>query len=731
MARRNVRQSRAMGTGQAFTLPAPYRGLNLRDGRSALPADQARELTNFLPDNGKLTVRPGYVPHSAVTGEDFSDVVLLCNFDGSDGAATSTDQSDSGHTLSFQNGAELDTAQKKFGASSLLLDSSTNDYVQISNSSDFDFGTGPFTVECFVRLPTAGGSGSDWIVALDTVGARGWYLAYQRGTGTFTFAYSSNGSSFPSGQQVAGMDGTAVADTWYHVAADRDPSGVLRLYVDGAQVDSATSTNSVVDTSSDLFIGRLGSNGSAYFDGWIDSIRITKGLARYGGAFTAPTTAFPTDDVTGQVRTLVEHKGVTARKMIAITTEGTAYDVSATAASSLSAAGYADGRFQTANFNGYTFGVNGTDTPWRYDGSSWLATGFTGLTLTNLINVANVRNRLWFCEKDSANVWYGGIGSVTGTLTEFQLSQIASGGYCMAIGSWSRDSGAGADDVTVFIMDTGQVIVYEGDPASTFSLVGKYQAPEPIGRQCTVKIGGELILITKSGFLPVSSIYTGLGDVRAIDVWGVVAPGVEADYKLYGTLEGWHGVFHGGLAYFNVPTSDSAAKQYVLNTRNNAWTTYDYPVYAFSPFGDDLYFSERNVGTIDKQSGITDNGAAITCLMRGGFSYPGGASTNQQYTAMRPNLSAKGSVTGRLTVDPDFAERTLTGDALTIVSGGGGTPWGSPWGSSWGSRATNPESWFTVNGMGRSVGAVLEINTSASDFALDSIDLLARAGNIR
>jgi hypothetical protein len=82
------------------------------------------------------------------------------------------------------------------------------------------------------------------------------------------------------------------AGAWYHIAADRDASNVLRLYVNGAVVASATVAATFFNSTRVLYIGNEGGTLSLW-QGQIDEVRITKGVARYGGAFTPPIAAFP------------------------------------------------------------------------------------------------------------------------------------------------------------------------------------------------------------------------------------------------------------------------------------------------------------------------------------------------------------------------------------------------------------------------------------------------------
>lgn len=83
---------------------------------------------------------------------------------------------------------------------------------------------------------------------------------------------------------------------WYHVAADKDATGKIRLYVDGVMLGSATPANSAIfNSTAGLGIGAQGANGNVDMAGWLDEVRITKGVARYASdsGFTVPTAAYP------------------------------------------------------------------------------------------------------------------------------------------------------------------------------------------------------------------------------------------------------------------------------------------------------------------------------------------------------------------------------------------------------------------------------------------------------
>jgi hypothetical protein len=451
---------------------------------------------------------------------------------------------------------------------------------------------------------------------------------------------------------------------------------------------------------------------------------------------------FGTGMGTGEVKTLAAYSGPSASKLIS-GANGKLFDVTTKGSATSLKTSLTEDRWQTQCFNGHLFFVNGSDSPVDYDGSTVNTTSWsgTGLTNSNLINVALVRNRMWFCEKDSADVWYGPIGGIQGTLTKFQLSQIASGGYCMAIGSWSRDAGDGADDFTVFVMSTGEILIYQGDPATTFSIQGRYATgAAPVGRQCIFRVGGELIVITRLGLLPVSAAVSAPNnngtqalDLSQLNPWGKIASDIVSDAKLDGDNPGWHGKVHEGVIYINVPQSTGVlSKQYVLNTRIGSWTTYKgWNGSSFESFGNALYFGAQRGGVVNLVGAADDNGTQITAKANCAFSLPSGPSKTNLFTAIRPKIQANGAVSGLIGVDTDYVIRSLVGDTVDLLADTSTTPWGSPWGSPWGQPNQSQPQWFTIQGQGRAVSVRMTVTSNSQDLEWYATDLLMKPGGIK
>ena len=437
----------------------------------------------------------------------------------------------------------------------------------------------------------------------------------------------------------------------------------------------------------------------------------------------------------GEVKTLASFNGLTVARLVA--GSGTKlYNVTSAGAGTEIGTGFSEARWQTECYNNHIFLVNGTDAPQDWDGTTLTSTLWTGsgLTITNLVNIALVRNRLWFCENNKAHVWYGGIGSVTGALTKFQLEQIASGGTCQAVGSWSRDAGAGADDVTVFVMSTGEIIIYEGDPATTFTLIGKYAGAPPIGRHCIFKVGGESIVITRLGLLPISAAIGGVAlDLSRIDPWGKIAGAIVVEAVLHGSDAGWSGTLHEGVVYINVPqTVGSTSTQYVLNTRTGSWTTFRaWNCSSLASFSNSLYFGAQATGLVRLVGGTSDAGSDITAFGSCAFVTPSNTFQTNMFTAIRPKVDAAGTVSGSVGVDTDFAFRSQSLQSVPIIDDTSETPWGSEWGSPWGSEGVADPTWFSIEGDGRSVSVRFRVQGQTQDTRWFATDLLFKPGGIK
>ena len=235
----------------------------------------------------------------------FPKVEALLPFNGTNGATSTTDLSDRGHTVTFGGDAEISTAQSKFGGSSLSLDGN-GDYVDLPRATN-QLVSEDFTIEFWFRINSGAGS--------ETVGLFGSYYTgdgsgegmLMQSTATYNqvfFQWHYGDSDWAYLNQTQGTRTALSNNTWYHVAVTRS-GNTWRLFLNGTQEDSVTQSGAVSDSGSTTRLGNYGPSGTAShgLNGYIEDFRITRGVARYTSNFTAPTSAHPTS--TGDVNKVV------------------------------------------------------------------------------------------------------------------------------------------------------------------------------------------------------------------------------------------------------------------------------------------------------------------------------------------------------------------------------------------------------------------------------------------
>ena len=154
----------------------------------------------------------------------------------------------------------------------------TGDYLTAPNNAAFNFGTGDFTVECWVYVISFTGS-TNVIISTYQNGSNGWTI----GIVSNVFYGSVAGDSVEIYSSV-----TPQVNTWTHLALTRS-STTLSLFVNG--VVAATQSNSTnMSTTSALTIGTNVGGGALNFTGYISNFRIVKGTALYTTTFTPNTT---------------------------------------------------------------------------------------------------------------------------------------------------------------------------------------------------------------------------------------------------------------------------------------------------------------------------------------------------------------------------------------------------------------------------------------------------------
>lgn len=235
--------------------------------------------------------------------------------------------------------------------------------------------------------------------------------------------------------------------------------------------------------------------------------------------------------------------------------------------------------------------------------NTWAAATVSGVTAGNLVFGTVFKGRVWMVEKDTFNLWYLDAGAVSGTATKFGLgTSLKAGGSIRGIWNWSYDGGAGMDDALVVVSDGGDVVIYQGtDPssASLFGMTGVWQvgAP-PAGREIAIDLGGDLLILTRLGLLPMSQLVLGKSVDPAQYATAKISSLFNSLMLTRASSYGWSMRLHpeDNSLVVTVPDPDGTGlQQLVMSMTNRAWSTYrDLDMYCTAAFGGKLYFGDAD-----------------------------------------------------------------------------------------------------------------------------------------
>jgi hypothetical protein len=216
----------------------------------------------------------GSLVSSVAPDAQFNYVTMLLHGDGTNGAQNNTFLDSSTNAFSItRNGNTTQGSFSPYGSNWSVLGSR----LSASSGTAFAFGTGDFTVECFVFLNAQNADETTLFASsLD-------FSSYT----ALNLNIADTGTVSLNGNQPTSS--TVLVGVWNHVAAVRS-SGVSKIYINGVQGSSATNTTNY--TSNGCYIGvRFGA--SQFFgniNGYISNLRVVKGTAVYTSAFTPSTT---------------------------------------------------------------------------------------------------------------------------------------------------------------------------------------------------------------------------------------------------------------------------------------------------------------------------------------------------------------------------------------------------------------------------------------------------------
>lgn len=212
----------------------------------------------------------------------YDKVVLLLRATGANASKAVVDESPHGHTVVAAGDAAVSTAQSVNGGTSYVLDGSGDYLFTAYSAACFDFPAGTdFTIEM-------------WFYPTGDITDRTLISCYQNATTGWSLSLDSSSKPyFNCAGDGVGVQGSVpvVINRWYHIAVCREGTS-LRMYLNGELIGLAVDGSNLSSGASDLFVGRLSASFTTYdWQGYVDDVRITKGVARYGLPTVAPAAA--------------------------------------------------------------------------------------------------------------------------------------------------------------------------------------------------------------------------------------------------------------------------------------------------------------------------------------------------------------------------------------------------------------------------------------------------------
>jgi hypothetical protein len=315
--------------------------------------------------------------------------------------------------------------------------------------------------------------------------------------------------------------------------------------------------------------------------------------------------------------------------------------------------------------------LNGDDDPQLYDGSTWDAINgssspaITNVTSADLSQGWVYRDRLFFVEKDTMNVWYPAVGTLGGALSNITLQGIYKlGGSVLFGATWSLDAGDGVDDKCVIVSTEGEIAVFEGgNPSGTtaaeWNLVGVYRSAPPLGKNAWLQIGGDLLILTEEGIVPMSAIIA--KDPAALSM-SAVTRAIEPPWKREASRRRsrpWEFLkwseFNMGIV--NVPRFGDGddAITFVVNLETGAWARYTgWDTRCLGLFQERAYFG-TNDGTIFLcEVGGSDDGGLYECVLVAQFDHFGMPGVHKTVNQGRATYLAASPFNPQLSVSVNY-----------------------------------------------------------------------------
>lgn len=312
-----------------------------------------------------------------------------------------------------------------------------------------------------------------------------------------------------------------------------------------------------------------------------------------------------------------------------------------------------------------------------------LAPAITGVDTDKLSHVWNYRNRMFFIQGGTLKAHYLPVDSIAGTLGTRSFGGIFQRGGSLLFGAtWSLDAGDGIDDKCVFVTDQGEMAIFQGsnpdgtDPGD-FDLVGRYDITIPMGKNCTMSAGGDLLVLTEDGIVPVSAAIN--KDAAALSLSAVtrpIEPEWQREVRNRGGATPWEIAkwpSH-NMAVVSVPrpSENDDAYCFVVNIETGAWCKYtNWDVRCLDVFADKLFFGALNGEVWQGETTGADGDETILCTYVGHADHLGSPGRTKTARSMRATFKSTQPFKPKLSASTDYNVTVPSPPSVEMISGVG------------------------------------------------------------
>ena len=228
----------------------------------------------------------------------WSSVSMLLHMNGTNGSTTFTDSSSYARTMTAVGNAQISTAQYKFGGASGLFDGS-GDYLTTPSAAALQLGSSDFTIDAWVRFagwPVSEAGVYAQAIVAKAISSNAEFYFYVVGTASSITSLRFIGFTNNTTYQNISVSHSFSLNTTYLVSVSR-VGNLLYLLVDGIlkNVGGTSFTTTIQSTSQQVSVGRIMWDATYKYElnGYLDDLRITKGVGRYTSDFSVPVNEYP------------------------------------------------------------------------------------------------------------------------------------------------------------------------------------------------------------------------------------------------------------------------------------------------------------------------------------------------------------------------------------------------------------------------------------------------------